>query len=92
MDSSLETAREAYRGVSHGMLRAAVAARGPQTAKALTHYYCPMVPGGGGDWMQPGGELANPYWGDEMLRCGEVVRDMAIADPDSAPSIARMPN
>ena len=52
-------------------------ARGSKTAKTLTHYYCPMVPGGGGDWMQPGGELANPYWGDEMLRCGEVVRDMA---------------
>lgn len=92
MDGSLETAREAYRAVSHGMLRAAIIARGPKTAKALTHYYCPMVPGGGGDWMQPGGELANPYWGDEMLRCGEVVRDMAIAEPDSAPSIARMPN
>lgn len=92
MDGSLETAREAYRAVSHGMLRAAALARGPKTAKALTHYYCPMVPGGGGDWMQPGGELANPYWGDEMLRCGEVVRDMGIAEPDSAPSIARMPN
>lgn len=92
MDGSLETAREAYRAVSHGMLRAATHARGPKTAKALTHYYCPMVPGGGGDWMQPGGELANPYWGDEMLTCGEVVRDMAIAEPDSAPSIARMPN
>ena len=92
MDGSLETAREAYRAVSHGMLRAATHARGPKTAKALTHYYCPIVPGGGGDWMQPGGELANPYWGDEMLTCGEVVRDMAIAEPDSAPSIARMPN
>ncbi|MEM6467962.1 MAG: efflux RND transporter periplasmic adaptor subunit [Planctomycetota bacterium] len=92
MDGSLETAREAYRAVSHGMLRAATLARGPKTAKALTHYYCPMVPGGGGDWMQPGGELANPYWGDEMLRCGEVVRDMAVVASDSAPSIARMPN
>ena len=76
MDGSLETAREAYRGVSHALLRAAVAARGPKSAQALTHYYCPMVPGGGGDWMQPGGELANPYWGDEMLRCGELVREM----------------
>lgn len=92
MDGSLETAREAYRAVSHGMLRAAIIARGPKTAKALIHYYCPMVPGGGGDWMQPGGELANPYWGDEMLRCGEVVRDMAVAQPESAPSIVRMPN
>lgn len=92
MDGSLETAREAYRAVSHGMLRAAVVARGPKTAEALTHYYCPMVPGGGGDWMQPGGELANPYWGDEMLRCGEIVRDMAIDKPVSAPSVAKMPN
>ncbi len=76
MDGSLETAREAYRGVSHALLRAAVAARGPKSAQALTHYYCPMVPGGGGDWMQPGGELANPYWGSEMLTCGELVREM----------------
>ncbi|QDV82143.1 efflux RND transporter periplasmic adaptor subunit [Stieleria magnilauensis] len=76
LDGSLETAREAYRGVSHAMLRAATVARGPKTAVKLTHYYCPMVPGGGGDWMQPGGELQNPYWGSEMLTCGEVVREM----------------
>lgn len=92
MDGSLEIARQAYRAVSHGMLGAASLARGPKTRKALTHYYCPMVPGGGGDWMQPGGELANPYWGEEMLRCGEVVRDMAAALPELAPPVARMPN
>ncbi len=78
MGGSLESAREAYRRVSHAMLRAAAMARGPQTAKSLTHYYCPMVRGGGGDWMQPGGELANPYWGEEMLRCGEFVREMGV--------------
>jgi len=90
MDGSLETAREAYRAVSHGMLRAAIIARGPKTANALKHYYCPMVPGGGGDWMQPGGELANPYWGDEMLRCGEVVRDMVV-NPEPVNTVARSP-
>ncbi len=88
MDGSLERAREAYRGVSHAMLRAATVARGPKTAEKLTHYYCPMVPGGGGDWMQHGGDLANPYWGSEMLTCGEVVRDMAMP-AGSVPSIAR---
>ncbi|MCP4888315.1 MAG: HlyD family efflux transporter periplasmic adaptor subunit [Planctomycetaceae bacterium] len=88
MDGSLETAREAYRGVSHAMLRAATVARGPKTAVKLTHYYCPMVPGGGGDWMQPGGDLQNPYWGSEMLTCGEVVRDMAMPAGE-VPSIAR---
>ena len=88
MDGSLETAREAYRGVSHAMLKAATVARGPKTAVKLTHYYCPMVPGGGGDWMQPGGDLQNPYWGSEMLTCGEVVRDMAMPVGE-VPSIAR---
>ncbi|QDV55395.1 Cation efflux system protein CusB precursor [Rosistilla oblonga] len=88
MVGSLETAREAYRGVSHAMLRAATVARGPKTAVKLTHYYCPMVPGGGGDWMQPGGDLQNPYWGSEMLTCGEVVRDMAMPF-NEIPSIAR---
>lgn len=88
MDGPLETAREAYRGVSHALLRAATVARGPKTAQKLTHYYCPMVPGGGGDWMQPGGDLQNPYWGSEMLTCGEVVRDMAMPVGE-VPSIAR---
>lgn len=76
MDRSLETAREAYRGVSQAMLQAATVVRGPKTAAKLTHYYCPMVPGGGGDWMQSGGELQNPYWGSEMLTCGELVKEM----------------
>lgn len=79
MAGPLETAREAFRTVSHAMLQAATVARGPKSARELTHYYCPMVPGGGGDWMQPGGELANPYWGEQMLRCGEVVRDLSVA-------------
>ncbi|EMB16350.1 efflux RND transporter periplasmic adaptor subunit [Rhodopirellula europaea] len=78
MDGSLETAREAYRSVSHALLKAATIARGPKTARSLVHMYCPMVPGGGGDWMQPGGELQNPYWGSEMLTCGETVRDLAM--------------
>ncbi len=80
MDGSLELAREAYRRVSHAMLRAATTARGPKTAETLTHYYCPMVPGGGGDWMQSGGELANPYWGSEMLRCGDVVGQLGVKE------------
>ncbi len=91
LDGSLEAARAAYRRVSHALLRAAVVARGPSTLGALTHYYCPMVPGGGGDWMQPGGELMNPYWGSEMLHCGEVVRDMSVTH-DSKTTVARSPN
>jgi Cu(I)/Ag(I) efflux system membrane fusion protein len=79
LSGSLADAREAFRTVSHALLKVATTIRGPKSADSLVHFYCPMVPGGGGDWMQPGGELANPYWGSEMLRCGEQVSDMALA-------------
>lgn len=90
MDGSLETAREANRSVSHALLHAATITRGPKTVSPLTHYYCPMVLGGGGDWMQPGGELANPYWGDEMLRCGELVREMGSLGAGESGSLGDM--
>jgi Cu(I)/Ag(I) efflux system membrane fusion protein len=78
MQGSLEQVRKSFRPISHSLLRAATIARGKQTATKLVHMYCPMVPGGGGDWMQPEGELVNPYWGSEMLSCGETVADMAV--------------
>ncbi|TWU50653.1 Cation efflux system protein CusB precursor [Rubripirellula tenax] len=73
---SLDQTREGFRPLSHSLLKAANSARGPGTANKLVHMFCPMVPGGGGDWMQPGGELINPYWGSEMLSCGEVVGEI----------------
>lgn len=32
--------------------------------------YCPMAKG---SWLQQGKEIRNPYHGDQMLHCGEVV-------------------
>ena len=35
--------------------------------------YCPMANAGkGGYWMSSNEEIRNPYYGDEMLNCGEV--------------------
>lgn len=35
--------------------------------------YCPMANSGkGGYWMASNEEVRNPYYGDEMLNCGEV--------------------
>ncbi|EMI41343.1 efflux RND transporter periplasmic adaptor subunit [Rhodopirellula sp. SWK7] len=79
MNNSLERTREGFRVLSHALLRTAAIVRGPQTADKLYHMFCPMVPGGGGDWMQRDSELINPYWGSEMLSCGELVKDMSIA-------------
>ncbi|MCF6312686.1 MAG: DUF3347 domain-containing protein [Verrucomicrobiales bacterium] len=32
--------------------------------------HCPMVKGGGGDWLQTNKTVANPYMGSKMLNCG----------------------
>ncbi len=77
LTGSLEQSREGFRPLSHALLKAANFARGPKTSEQLVHMFCPMVSGGGGDWMQHGGELVNPYFGREMLSCGEIVKDMA---------------
>jgi len=82
LGGSVEQSRKAFRPLSHALLRAASLVRGQATATNLVHMYCPMVPGGGGDWMQPEGELVNPYWGSEMLSCGETVNDMAVVPSD----------
>ncbi len=73
LHGSLEQARGGFRPLSHALLRVANVVRGPLTVESIVHMYCPMVPGGGGDWMQSGGELVNPYWGAEMLHCGETI-------------------
>ncbi|MCS7469843.1 efflux RND transporter periplasmic adaptor subunit [Stieleria sp. ICT_E10.1] len=80
LTGSLEQTRQGFRPLSHALLKAANSVRGPRTAESLVHLFCPMVPGGGGDWMQSGGELRNPYWGSEMLECGEEVRDMGSGE------------
>lgn len=74
----MEAARDGFRPLSHSLLKTATLVRGEKTANKLVHMFCPMVPGGGGDWMQPDGDVINPYWGTEMLSCGETVRNMAM--------------
>jgi hypothetical protein len=47
-----------------------------------------MVAEGGGDWLQPGDAPLNPYFGAEMLRCGERVGEfppVSKSASDSAP-------
>ncbi|MCA9135247.1 MAG: efflux RND transporter periplasmic adaptor subunit [Planctomycetales bacterium] len=75
MDGSLEQIRAGFRPLSHAMLRLSALASSPMTSKKLVHMHCPMVPGGGGDWIQLDDKLVNPYWGNEMLNCGEIVDD-----------------
>jgi len=72
---NLAGARKAFKPISHAIVTLATQVRSEGAQKPFTHFYCPMVAGGGGDWLQPGGELLNPYFGSEMLRCGERVQE-----------------
>lgn len=70
----LPRAREQFKTISRAVIHLAAQVRSADAETAFVHFFCPMVKGGGGDWLQAGGELANPYYGSEMLRCGEQVK------------------
>lgn len=40
----------------------------------IYHQSCPMVRNGSADWLSREDQIANPYHGDRMMRCGEVIR------------------
>ena len=61
----ISAVRDAYLAASIPMLALAKAHKGGDQAFAIA--YCPMKPG---RWLQTAAELANPYYGAEMLRCG----------------------
>lgn len=49
---------------------------GPAVGEILV-MHCPMVPA---DWLQTGDELRNPYYGSEMLECGELKTRVPVAE------------
>ena len=75
----LAPARQSFKPVSHAVVTLATQYRGKESKQSFTHFFCPMVEGGGGDWLQPGGDLRNPYKGSEMLTCGKKVHELSLA-------------
>jgi Cu(I)/Ag(I) efflux system membrane fusion protein len=82
-------ARREFKPISHAVITLATEVRSAEASQSFTHFYCPMVKGGGGDWLQPGGELFNPYFGSEMLHCGEKVQDLP---PQGEPATEATPH
>ncbi len=80
---NLKEARDRFRPMSHAVVTLASVARAGQDPRAYWHIFCSMVPGGGGDWLQPDDAILNPYFGSEMLRCGDEVR--AFRAPETTP-------
>lgn len=85
----LTGARKDFKPISHAVVALAAQVRSEDAQNSFTHFYCPMVKEGGGDWLQPGGELLNPYFGSEMLRCGEKVQEFP---PQGKPVIEAQPH
>ena len=62
----LRAARETFGELSRPMVRWREMATGERPKVA----YCPMAKK---PWLQDSEEIANPYYGSKMLRCGEIV-------------------
>ena len=64
--NDLAAAREAFYRLSMPLVRwRGATGRGPAVA------FCPMAKK---SWLQPPGQIGNPYMGKGMLRCGELVK------------------
>ncbi len=70
---------DAFRPISHAVVTLATLVRGETASTPFHHMFCPMVKGGAGDWLQDNGKLINPYWGSQMLTCGEVVHRFPVS-------------
>ncbi|HJS06900.1 MAG TPA: DUF3347 domain-containing protein, partial [Pirellulales bacterium] len=82
----IEEARKAFKPISHAIVTLATQVRSAGSLTSFTHFFCPMVPGGAGDWLQPNDKLLNPYFGSKMLRCGEKVQALPPAKESNTES------
>lgn len=70
--ADISTARLAYRKMSEGVI--AWLAANPDQREGLELVHCPMAfTNEGAYWVQRSGQLANPYEGAMMLRCGAKI-------------------
>jgi Cu(I)/Ag(I) efflux system membrane fusion protein len=77
--ANIAAARSAFAGVSDALLAWLSAAENP-LSQPLTVVHCPMaLDGKGSRWLQLGSQVKNPYFGAEMLTCGDVERTLAPA-------------
>jgi multidrug efflux pump subunit AcrA (membrane-fusion protein) len=91
----LAAARKTFLPFSTNVVALVELARGREPGfRTLKVFHCPMAPKPG-LWFQASGPLKNPYYGDEMLTCGEEVAPapnsgaaashQAMAEPEQAP-------
>ncbi len=78
--SSIDDLRAAFEAISKDLF-ALHEASGHVGKSPYYRLHCPMAFGGrGAEWMQEGKQVANPYFGASMLRCGSVTQELAGAE------------
>jgi Cu(I)/Ag(I) efflux system membrane fusion protein len=73
--AGLEPQRRQFEAFSDA-LTAAAGSFGITGTGPVYRAVCPMVQGRDGFWLQPREEIANPYYGEAMLRCGWVAETL----------------
>ena len=78
-DPNIDQVREQFEAVSTTML-SLVNLFGHAEDAPLYRAFCPMAfDNKGAAWLQAGEKIANPYFGHQMLRCGEIQHAFAAA-------------
>ncbi|NUN95260.1 MAG: efflux RND transporter periplasmic adaptor subunit [Candidatus Omnitrophica bacterium] len=77
----MEELRAAFSPLSNALLTF-VGHFGNVSSDPLKEVFCPMALENGAFWLQTGKQIANPYYGASMLRCGEFRRTFESAGGD----------
>lgn len=67
----IEQQRFVFEPLSESVIRLANVFR--PAGYTIFHQSCPMVRGGSADWLSREEKIANPYHGDRMMHCGEII-------------------
>lgn len=89
---SIDKARQNFKAISHAVVTLSTQVRGEQATRSFQQFFCPMVKQGSGDWLQADGPLRNPYFGSQMLSCGELVRTIPPEEKNDSRPIDRKRN
>lgn len=81
--TTIETARARFERMSEGVI--ALQRRfGHRGSEQWNLAHCPMAfDNKGADWLQRGTQINNPYFGEQMLRCGDIRESFAPLDRQS---------
>lgn len=88
-EGDLEAARRLFGEVSQGLVQAAM--EDPRVADGWSLFECPMADGYK-RWLQPEAQMANPYMGRRMLKCGSTLSLAAEAEAHQARANGGDPN